>query len=439
MSLGKGLFFPTQIHLSWTENPGEMRVTWFSRFSTEGKVKYSPFLCNANENEYSKEKLKDEKINEISEEYTKHEHLRASIQRRINFGAKNSRYGYIHSAVIDNLDSECYYSYSVFNGYLESDTFMFFAKTHSQEISDYSLIVYGDLGTYSIGQKTFDLIMNSLKTEEVLAVVHLGDMGYDLPDHQGNIGDKFLNMIQPLAAYHPYMTVPGNHESASNYSSYTNRFIMPYNSVSRNSSLFYSLDIGSVHYVFLHTTILLYKNEAQVRENMKKWLKDDLGKANKNRKSVPWIVTFHHHPLYCSHQQGSNQIREDCEIHTQIIRNHLEDIFYNNSVDLVLAAHVHHYERQKPIYKNLTVESSKDEKHLHVNAKAPIHIISGSAGNKHKRNDPISNTPDDWSVFMSQDYGFGRLTVLNTSCLLWKQYSSETNNLIDWVYIRKTN
>jgi predicted MPP superfamily phosphohydrolase len=316
---------------------------------------------------------------------------------------------------------------------------MFSGKTHGQDISEYSLIVYGDLGTYSIGQKTFDLIMNSLKLKEALAVIHLGDMGYNLPDHQGNIGDKFLNMIQPLAAFHPYMTVPGNHESLSNYSSYTNRFIMPYNSVSRNSSLFYSLDIGPVHYVFLHTTILLDKNQSKVRVNMKNWLKYDLKKANKNRKSVPWIVTLHHHPLYCSHEEGNKVIREDCEIHTQIIRNHLENIFYQNSVDLVLSAHIHHYERQKPIYKNLTVESLKDEKHLHVNAKAPIHIISGSAGNKHKRNDPVSKTPDDWSVFMSQDYGFGRLTVLNSSCLLWNQFSSESNNLIDSVYIVKTN
>ena len=433
-----GLFYPTQIHLSWTENPGEMRVTWFSRFSTSGQVKYSPFLCHLNDSK-SKEKAKDSQKDQEAERNSGKSKTKDSTQTRINFGGQFSRYGYIHTAVINELNSECYYSYSVFNGYLESDTFMFKAKTHGQDLPAYSLIVYGDMGTYEIGQRTFDLIMSSLQTKETLAVVHLGDMGYDMPDHQGNIGDKFLNMIQPLAAYHPYMTVPGNHESGRNYSSYTNRFIMPNNPVSQNSSLFYSLDIGPVHYVFLHTTILLKKKAAQVRENMKEWLEDDLEKANQNRQNVPWIVTFHHHPLYCSHQSGDKSIREDCEIQTKIIRHNLEEIFYKNSVDLVLAAHVHHYERQAPIYRNLTMPSEKNDTHFYLNPTAPIHIISGNAGNHLQRNDPYSLTPDDWSVFMSQDYGFGRLIVMNRSCLLWKQYSSETNKLIDWVYMMKTN
>lgn len=431
----QGLFYPTQIHLSWTEKPGEMRVTWFSRFSTSGQVKYSPFLCHQDNAKSSKEEQNDKE----GEKHSSHIKSKDSTQRRIDFGLNYSRYGYMHTAVIDDLNPECYYSYSVFNGFLESDTFMFKAKTHGQDIPAYSLVVYGDMGTYSIGQQTFDLIMSSLQTKETLAVVHLGDMGYDMSDHQGNIGDKFLNMIQPLAAYHPYMTVPGNHESEMNYSSYTNRFIMPYNSVSRNSSLFYSLDIGPVHYVFLHTTILLKRKASEVRENMIEWLKDDLEKANKNRKNVPWITTFHHHPLYCSHQAGDKSIREDCEIQTKIIRHNLEDIFYENSVDLILAAHVHHYERQAPIYKNMTMPSEKNDTHFYLNPKAPIHIISGNAGNKLERNDPQSDTPDDWSVFMSEDYGFGRLIVMNSSCLLWKQYSSESNKLIDWVYIMKTN
>jgi hypothetical protein len=415
-SLSEGLFYPTQIHLSWTETPGEMRVTWFSRIKSSGLVKYRPFLC--------------------MDTYMKTMKISSKV-RRIDFGNQFSRFGYIHTAVLSNLTSECTYSYSVFNGLLESDTFMFKAKTHGQDLSRYSLIIYGDMGTYWIGQMTFDLIMSSLQTKEIMAVVHLGDMGYDLPDHQGNIGDKFMNMIQPLAAYYPYMTVPGNHEGKKNFTHYSDRFIMPENPVSKNSSLFYSLDIGPVHYIFLHTTILLKKKAEVVRENMKKWLKDDLEKAKKNRDEVPWIVTFHHHPLYCSHQVGDKSFREDCEIQTSIIRHNLEDLFYNYSVDLVLAGHVHHYERQTAIYKNKTVASGIDTTYHHHNAKAPIHIISGNAGNRLQRNDPVSRTPDDWSVFMSPDYGFGRLTVMNKTCLLWKQYSSESNKLIDHLYITK--
>ena len=30
----------------------------------------------------------------------------------------------------------------------------------------------------------------------------------------GHVGDEFMNKIQPIAAYVPYMTSPGNHEEA---------------------------------------------------------------------------------------------------------------------------------------------------------------------------------------------------------------------------------
>jgi hypothetical protein len=30
----------------------------------------------------------------------------------------------------------------------------------------------------------------------------------------GRVGDDFMNKIQPIAAYVPYMTSPGNHEEA---------------------------------------------------------------------------------------------------------------------------------------------------------------------------------------------------------------------------------
>jgi len=30
----------------------------------------------------------------------------------------------------------------------------------------------------------------------------------------GRIGDEFMKQIQPVAAYVPYMTCPGNHEEA---------------------------------------------------------------------------------------------------------------------------------------------------------------------------------------------------------------------------------
>ena len=41
-----------------------------------------------------------------------------------------------------------------------------------------------------------------------------GDFGYDLDTNNGHVGDEFMRQIEPVAAYVPYMTCAGNHESA---------------------------------------------------------------------------------------------------------------------------------------------------------------------------------------------------------------------------------
>ncbi len=41
----------------------------------------------------------------------------------------------------------------------------------------------------------------------------LGDMAYDMDTDNGRYGDQYMNSIESIAAYIPYMTCPGNHES----------------------------------------------------------------------------------------------------------------------------------------------------------------------------------------------------------------------------------
>ena len=102
------------------------------------------------------------------------------------------------------------------------------------------------------------------------------------------------------------------------------------------------------------------------------------------------------------------------------MREHLEDIVYENGVDLYIAGHLHNYERNSPIYKNETVKSDYDDFHTHINAKAPVYILSGVAGNNHKKNDPLSTTPALWSRVRSLDYGVARLKVFNSSALYFE-------------------
>lgn len=61
------------------------------------------------------------------------------------------------------------------------------------------------------------------------------------------VADAFMNQIQSIAAYVPYMTCAGNHEWQYNFSNYVNRFSMPGadgKSMGGDNNHFFSVNIG---------------------------------------------------------------------------------------------------------------------------------------------------------------------------------------------------
>ncbi|CAH3199436.1 unnamed protein product, partial [Porites evermanni] len=122
-----------------------------------------------------------------------------------------------------------------------------------------------------------------------------------------------MNQIQPIAAYLPYMTCPGNHEQAYNFSNYRSRFSMPGNS----EGIFYSWNIGPAHIISISTEVYFFLNYGleQVVQQYD-WLEKDLQEAAspKNRKLHPWIITMGHRPMYCSNSDG-----DDCTKHESVV------------------------------------------------------------------------------------------------------------------------
>jgi len=55
----------------------------------------------------------------------------------------------------------------------------------------------------------------------------------------------------------------------------------------------------------------------------------------------------------------------------------LEEIFFNSGVDLILQAHEHSYERLWPMYKGVVLSTN------YTNPRAPVQLVTGSAGSKH--------------------------------------------------------
>lgn len=178
---------------------------------------------------------------------------------------------------------------------------------------------------------------------------------------------------------------------------------MPGNS----DGLWYSFDMGPVHFIAFSTEVYYYLNYGyKLLIKQFQWLEDDLREANRpeNRAKRPWIVTFGHRPMYCSddHEYDCN---EQLETHIRqglpILKWFgLEDLFFKYSVDLEIFAHEHFYTRLWPIYNFRVYNGSKKEEQPYQNPCAPIQIMTGSAGNREKK-EHFSKILPDWNAFHS--------------------------------------
>lgn len=182
----------------------------------------------------------------------------------------------------------CIYEYQVSNIGEASNIYKFSGRTPKDGINDaYSLTVFGDLGIGHVGNETIQLLLQQSTDKNTLGIMHVGDIAYDLYGDNGKTGDDYLRMIQPLAANIPYMTLPGNHEMFQNFDHYKNRFYMPKSNMNKNSSLFYSIDLGPAHFIMLNTNAFVYPDFEKEAKIQMEWLIGDLELANQNRNQIP--------------------------------------------------------------------------------------------------------------------------------------------------------
>lgn len=418
---------PEQIHLSWTENTNQMRVTWVTYIHYSAQAAFRPILCGG--------------VPSPSEFTT----IKASTTKFLESKTGEDKYQYISTAVFDDLKPQCWYEYKVANWNAWSDTYIFSGRTpdtdetYNDVNNPLTMVIFGDWGTGDLGQYTKHLLGEETIARDYAGIIHMGDMAYNLDSENGQVGDEYLRMIEPISATIPYMTAPGNHEGYNNYTHYKARFNMPYNEANNGTSYFYSFNLGAVHFVVYNSNAYFHSTPISICEadTQNNWLIQDLAEANANRDVRPWIIALAHHPLYCSQDWFESGSQNDCGKEPSILKPYVEDIFYKNGVDIVFQAHVHNYERDAAIYQNKTILSDYDDLHTHINANAPVFITSGNAGNVLGHNDPASTTPQPWARFLSNDYGYGRLNVFNKTHLYWEQFSSQALTEIDYVWIIK--
>jgi hypothetical protein len=417
------MFYPEQLRLSWTENEGEVRVTWVTYTGTDSWLKYRPLLCDL-----------------VSQE------TRVEGSYKIfNEGTYNvPRVQFIHTAVMNQLSPECYYEYSVGSSQVMSSKHIISGRTpdNSAPYDDIhnpvTLVLIGDLGADENAQPTIDLLNDQALLRNFDAILHLGDFAYNLYGNWGETGDLYFRMLEPLISNYPYMTLPGNHEDFLNYTHYKERFIMPLNDYNQGTGYFYSFNVGRAHIVMMNTEIYLEDDMEGPKQNQLNWLLEDLKKANEERDLRPWLLVMSHHPLYCSVDFRLDEHNEDCWYSANILQAELDSLFYEYSVDMFFQAHVHYYERNTPIYKNETVPCDIEHLHTCVGAKAPIYITSGCAGNLKGHHDHVSSVPQLWSKYASNHFGYGKIVVHNQTHLYWEEYSAESKVILDYLWVVKT-
>ncbi|XP_059655727.1 probable inactive purple acid phosphatase 2 [Cornus florida] len=377
---------PEQVHLALTDRGDEMRVMFVTHDGKESFVKYG-----------LKEDRMDRVVGTLVGRYEREHMCDAPANQSIGWRDP----GYIHDGVMKNLIKGKRYYYKV--GSESGGWSISYSFVSRNEDSDKTIaFLFGDMGTatpYSTFQRAQEESITTMKWigrdiealgDRPAMISHIGDISY--ARGYSWMWDNFFNQIEPVASKVPYHVCIGNHEynwplqpwrpdwSGSIYGTdgggecgvpYSLRFNMPGDSSESTGNhapatrnLYYSFDMGSVHFVYISTETNFLQGSTQY-----KFIKHDLESVD--RKKTPFVVVQGHRPMYTT----SYEIR-DAPIRERMLE-HLEPLFVKNNVTLALWGHVHRYERFCPL-KNYTC--GRMDSNGEYWEGFPVHVVIGMAG-----------------------------------------------------------
>lgn len=405
----------SQVHIAQGKSPDIMMISWITKSIRGSTVWYGINSSNLNKIQYGYE-----------------------TSYNFNYPKKGVyESGTIHHVELSNLIPSTQYFYIC--GDIETNTksnlFNFTTTPNIGNIFPVTFGVLGDLGQTKDSELTlFHLSQN----KNIQLILHPGDLSY--ADCNQQLWDSYGELIEPIASRIPWMVGPGNHElELTNdnkfYLSFEARYKMPkvkdaqfgpvtipakyhdddlnlpyccssiFQSIYNYGNSFYSFETASAHIIFLNPY-----SSTDPQSEQYKWLLSDLKLVN--RKITPWLIVVMHCPWYSSNQDHYG------EAQTVLMRNYMEDIFYEYKVNIAFMGHVHAYERTYPVYKNLTDDYGT------------IYITIGDGGNFEGHAKLYFDQPN-WSAFRNgTDYGFGTISLLNHNQLEWKWYRNQDNQLI---------
>lgn len=408
---------PEQIHLAYTDSEDEMRVMFVVEDKEERKVKWGEVdgewshVTVARVVRYDREHMCDAPAN-------------GSIAWRDP--------GWIHDAVMSDLRQGVRYYYQVGSdskGWSATKSFISRNGNSDETIA----FLFGDMGAatpYATFRRTQDESISTMKWilrdieaigDKPAFVSHIGDISY--ARGYSWLWDHFFTQIEPVASKVPYHVCIGNHEydwplqpwkpewSNSIYGTdgggecgvpYSLKFNMPGNSseptgnhAPATRNLYYSFDMGAVHFVYISTETNFLPGSPQYN-----FIKNDLESVNRSK--TPFVIVQGHRPMYTTSHEN-----RDAPLRVRMLE-HLEPLFVKNNVTLALWGHVHRYERFCPL-NNFTCGNTWKG--------FPVHLVIGMAGQDWQPIwEPIPDHPDfpifpqpERSMYRGGEFGYTRL------------------------------
>ncbi|KAL4124243.1 hypothetical protein PRIC2_010080 [Phytophthora ramorum] len=362
---------------------------------------------------------------------------------------------YSYHAIVGGLKPNKEYFYKVGSAShtkFQSAVSSFTTARKSGDDSPFTIAVYGDMGADAHAVET-NKYVNSL-VGKVDFIYHLGDVSYAddaflsaktaFGFFYEQVYNKFMNSMTNVMRQMAYMVLVGNHEAEchspscllsdtkldqlGNYSAYNARFRMPSNESGGVLNMWYSFEYASVHLTSISTETD-YPNAPSNAYHTHRmyggfgdqlaWLEEDLKAAHANRDQVPWIIVGMHRPMYTIRSCDADG-RPDNSYIALDVQEAFEKLFIKYKVDLVFQAHVHAYERQYPTANGSAVmDGVSEDDATYTNPKAPVYVISGSAGGPeglYKYKHPES---PKWHVVMDNEhYAITMLSVTPTNLTL---------------------
>lgn len=230
--------------------------------------------------------------------------------------------GAAYEARLDGLVPDAVYTYT-----LGGREFLF--GLPAEDPYPIRVVALGDMGVNARSAETVRVIEKLFPD----VILHMGDISY--AEGRQNEWIDWFRMVEPVAAEVPWMTALGNHETYTGASPwalsgepspleiafYKQRFGLPGNEI------WYSFDIGDVHFVALDTF-----SQRSIAKEQVEWLEADLAASD-----ATWKIAFLHEPPWSSNSHGSSERVQDA----------FGPLFEKHGVQLVLAGHDHGYERTR--------------------------------------------------------------------------------------------